>query len=411
MKKVKVLLFLILNLQILASEVPNVVIQDNPNKETSIINLERRKKNAELEINVTKLTSEEITAIHSKSENKYYFNLPEKVKINEDIFVTNNKDVLLKRKIIGNTLEYSYSDDIVVIDDRNNLDSIYIVKYHKSNKSLSKLYKWDGRILEKNIFNKSLELEFLSTYNPYEEIILNNLKLANKVTIKSGEILKLEDDTKTVEICDITGKKIEEIEIIKGNGHFGLGMDTSGIKLTNTNGFLKTGIGFRNGNLILKLKEWSSKENKYDMILKIKSVKEELQYKLSIITPKMGIKVLNNKINFDFGNINSKNRFSSTVTSSVDISVPKDTTSIDVKFSENYDVTTKTGTMTLLREEGIDTIRLKLKIEGILEKGEGILEGTKLYNIPISSKIDEDISNKPNGTYNGKTELIISVDS
>jgi hypothetical protein len=410
-KKSILFLYLLLSLKVFTSEVPNIIVQDNPDRETPILNLEQRNRPAELSINITKLSTEEITALYSRVEKKYYFQLSERLKGNEEIFVTDNKDVLLKKKVIGKPLDYFFDGNTISIEDKNSLNDIYIVKYNRTTKELIKLYKWNKVVEEYKAYNKFIELNFLSTYTPYEEIKLNNSKIGRKVSITGGEILKLEQDTREVEVYDIQGKKLETIQISNGNGEYGLKNDISGITLRNSNGYLTTGIGFESGDMVLKLKEWSSKNNRYEIILKIKSETQEINYKVSLIPPKIGLRVLDNKLNFDFGKINSKNRFISTITSSVDIVVPKDTTSINAEFSENYDEVTRTGTMTLFRDTGKDTIILGLKIEDIIEKGNGLIEGTKLYNIPISSKLEEDISNKPAGTYSGETELIIRIDS
>lgn len=410
-KKSILFLYLLLSLKVFTSEVPNIIVQDNPDRETPILNLEQRNKPAELSINITKLSTEEITALYSRVEKKYYFQLSERLKGNEEIFVTDNKDVLLKKKVIGKPLDYFFDGNTISIEDKNSLNNIYIVKYNRTTKELVKLYKWNKVVEEYRAYSKILELSFSNEYLPYEEIKLDNSRIRRKVNIIGGEILSLPNDTNEVEICNIQGKKLETMVIVNGTGEFGLENGNSGITLRNSNGYLTTGIGFENGNMILKLKEWSSKNNKYEMILKIKSNSEIINYKVSLIPPQMGLKVLNNSVNFDFGNINSKNRFVSTITSSVDVLVPKDITSITAEFSENYNEATRTGTMTLFRDIGEDTIILGLKIEDIIEKGNGLVEGTKLYNIPISSKLEEDISNKPAGTYSGQTELIIRIDS
>lgn len=410
-KKSILLLYLLLNLKVFTSEVPNIIIQDNPDRETPILNLEQRNKPAELSINITKLSTEEITALYSRIEKKYYFQLSERLKGNENIFVTDNKDVLLKKKIIGKPLDYFFDGNTISIEDKNSLNDIYIVKYNRTTKELIKLYKWNKVIEEYRAYNNFLELNFLSTYMPYEKIKLDNSRIRKNVNIIGGEVLTLPNNTKEVEICDIQGRKLETIQISNRNGEYGLGNDSSGVILRNSNGYLITGIGFETGNIVLKLKEWSSKFNKYEMVLKIKSDVQEINYKIALTPARIGLKVLNNRINLDYGNTNNKSRFISTITSSVDVVVPKDTTSINAEFSENYDEVTKTGTMTLFRDSGEDTILLGLKIEDIVEKGNGLIEGTKMYNIPISSKLEEDISNKPAGTYSGQTELIIRIDS
>ena len=410
-KKSILFLYLLLSLKVFTSEVPNIIVQDNPDRETPILNLEQRNKPAELSINITKLSTEEITALYSRVEKKYYFQLSERLKGNEEIFVTDNKDVLLKKKVIGKPLDYFFDGNTTYIEEKNSLNNIYIFKYNRTTKDLVKLYKWNKVVEEYRAYSKILELSFSNEYLPYEEIKLDNSRIRRKVNIIGGEILSLPNDTNEVEICNIQGKKLETMVIVNGTGEFGLENGNSGITLRNSNGYLTTGIGFENGNMILKLKEWSSKNNKYEMILKIKSNSEIINYKVSLIPPQMGLKVLNNSVNFDFGNINSKNRFVSTITSSVDVLVPKDITSITAEFSKNYNEATRTGTMTLFRDIGEDTIILGLKIEDIIEKGNGLVEGTKLYNIPISSKLEEDISNKPAGTYSGQTELIIRIDS
>ena len=406
-KKIFMMLFTVLALNSLATEVENVLVTENPNRATPILTLDKKNRDAELNITVTKATTKKIPAIYSISEEKYIFEIPEGINNGESIFVTDkgiNNLLLWKNHI--KTISHTITGNKVIVNKNINLDSLYIFKYKKGARDLKNVYSWNREINE-SIFEKNkIEVKILDDYNLYNEVRIGNsnlLSFNSDVQIK-GNLVEIDKNTTSIDIYSASGTKLKSLPLTSGNGKYGMDNSENGLKISSSEGYAKFGIGFENGNILLKLKEWNLKGGNYNMILKIKSPGEEKQQIIKLITPPQKVKVLANSIDLDFGYI-AKNAKSVDIIEKikeVDVQVPTSVNAITTKFADG-------NKMQMKHNEKEDSFSMKLEIE---EKKEKRNLGNKIKTFNITGKVSsQDIKDLASGTYTGKTELIIEIDS
>lgn len=397
------------------SQISNTLIYDNPETPVSTIKANSKDRPAELNINIKKFSSLKIDGILNRNKDLINFILPDLIKENEDIFVTDNLNIFTMNnniKIIKNIQFKVFKENkFVEVNYKTAPKNIYIVKYSKENRNLVALYRWNNKeYVEEERFN-SINIFLKDGYIPYEEILITKNIDNTKINIIGGSINQLPKNTTEVDIYSLSGEFIKKINIISGNGNFGLENDYDGIILKNGGMNLKTGLGFENGYLKLKIKEWNDAITSYGFILKIKTPQKIIQQKMSITPSKHKLKILTGNIDLKFGNLIEKaleNRSGKAIPQILDeifVQIPNNTIKVDVAFKNN-------GFLTIVDSESKDTI--KTKLEAHIPKTRSLEKtklGTKPLKIVITGQIEEDIINKNNGVYTGNTELIINIDT
>lgn len=388
--------------------VPNILIDDNPAKEVSILKLNKTRDENYLEIKVKKIKSKEVKGILDKKNNILTLDLENKIEDKSNFYITDSTKVLREKKIsmIGNKYRYKIGEDKKSLEiEGDNLDkTLYVVNYDKNTGELIKLYKYIGSNINQKEKRKILDLLVTDLYNNYDMVLLTKGRTRNGIEIIGGEIVELPAEAKEVVIYDKDKKIIEKIKVVSGNGEIGFGNDISGITLKDSKNYLKLGIGFENGFLKLKLKEWSNNSTTFDFYIEAEDKKEKLIQKVSIIPPKHKLQILTTASDFDFGTAQRGQVSTFSLTREMRIQVPNNVTNVKAELKDN-------GELIMKHEEGLEaqiTAHLTIQEKVSKTKAENNRDNILIYK--IDGEINEDISNKPAGTYSGKTQAIVSIE-
>lgn len=405
---ISLIFFILQQLLIANKDVPNVIISENPKKEITTYTTPKSNNAKFLNINIKKLTTTSIEGTYIAEKDILTFNLPTPIKINEDIFVTNDL-VNINQKVSKTKSNFNYSFDRdnkqINVNTTDLSKNIYIIKYNKITNDLVTLYRWKGEYSTVNKVKKILELSINEIYNNYDEILISKKKSIDKFIINGGEVLKLPNGTKEVFVYNEIGNELKKISLNSLNGSFGMANDTQGIILKNSNDYLKLGIGFENGFLKLKLKEWSQSLSTYTLVIKAIGNSENLEHKVIIIPPKHKLQILNN-LDFDFGEVikgQEQKIKDHIVTNEMQVQVPTNISVIKTTLKDN-------GALKMYHEKTHDSITARLKVREETEEVSTKNNWKKVIKFKIDGKIDEDITNKPIGSYKGSTEILVNVE-
>lgn len=378
------------------ADIPNSLIVENPNSPISTVESIRRKEKGELNLNIRKISSVPIEGFIDTVSDEIYFIL-DSIKSDESISVTTN---LNKFKEISSSMEsLSNGKKKIISEYRSNLPNIYLIKYNKNTKDIVTLYKWNKKTNYMANIKGNIEITFKDNYLSYETVLLSDSFKNDKVDVTSpqGSPVKLDIDTKYVEVKDIDGTILERINIVSGNGSKGMGDSNTGITLREGNNTLVTGLGFKNGNLQLKLKSWTEKE-RYSFILKSFGDKGIHEYKVTLIPPEYKFKILSKPKNLNFGKIDRNTRAKTGTLEEMLIEVPNKNTKINISLEDN-------GILKMKNKNG-DTIAAKVDVEIHSDNN-----SNGLKKISVQGTIEEDLRHKSEGDYEGSIEMTIEIDA
>ena len=208
------------------------------------------------------------------------------------------------------------------------------MRYIRSSKNLVKLYRWDRKVMNSELNKGQLVIKLVDEYNPYEKIKIDEGRNFQGAIIQ-GTPLLLPEGSETVEIYNLNGNRLRKFDVSSGNGGYGLQDNRSGINLNSDSGYVKLGVGFEDSRLVIKVKEWSSRIEKYNFIIKSKGRDKNIEQLIEIVTVPQKIKVLSEEINLDFGYVNRDTKDGKIEKiESVDIQVPNGVTGIKTSFSQ-----------------------------------------------------------------------------
>lgn len=409
-----ILLLLFQQIVIAENETPNILVKDNPIKEVTIYKTPKSNKDNYLDIKVKKIISKEVQGILNDEMTILNVKLPDTIEKGVSFYITDTKRDLKSGKNLKKASEYTYK----ILKENNSLEiegekidkTLYIIKYDNSTKEFKKMYKWLGKVTSQKEKNKFLELLGTDYYNSYEEILLTKARLKNSLKVVSGEILELPSNTTKVSIYSQNRELLKEIPIVHGNGEYGLKNDTTGITLRNSNEYLKLGIGFEDGCLKIKLKEWSLNSRNYEMIIEAEDSTEKLRHKIIITPPKHKLQVLENKLDLNFGNYDKsrKERIqigSLQTTSEISVQAPKEVNSVELTIKNNGDIPMYHEN--IIDEVILANVQVKEKIKEEISNN----NRDAVWKFKLEGKVIDDISQKPAGNYSGKTQAIVSIES
>lgn len=411
--KNKIKKFFIFNMMIFSSiitlantEVPNVIIKDSSELPASILELEKKKDKAELNLKVKKMTSKKLEEKYDKYEDIYYIELPELISQDEGIYLTSNYRKIKenKLKISNSEIEYLLDGNRIEVSNtsQNKSKRIYILKYNKNTKELLNVYVVDRKSIDNEYLQNHLDLEFTDNYIAYTDETLSRTSVSENVKVLGGEIIEISEEINKLDILSLTGEKLGSINLSSGSGGIGLDNSSNGIKLRNSKGYLNFGIGFENKKLKLKLKEWSFAENKYTFLIKGYGKNRELDYLISLKPALHKLKLNKCGINLDFGEVSQNETQEITATfEDLRIQMPESVGTITVKFLDE-------GKMNMYLDDNSDSILAMLSSEVV--EDEKVIEGYRNMNIKLKGKIVESIKNKKPGNYKGTSELLILID-
>lgn len=411
--KNKIKKFFIFNMMIFSSiitlantEVPNVIIKDSSELPASILELEKKKDKAELNLKVKKMTSKKLEEKYDKYKDICYIELPELISQDEGIYLTSNYRKIKenKLKISNSEIEYLLDGNRIEVSNtsQNKSKRIYILKYNKNTKELLNVYVVDRKSIDNEYLQNHLDLEFTDNYIAYTDETLSRTSVSENVKVLGGEIIEISEEINKLDILSLTGEKLGSINLSSGSGGIGLDNSSNGIKLRNSKGYLNFGIGFENKKLKLKLKEWSFAENKYTFLIKGYGKNRELDYLISLKPALHKLKLNKCGINLDFGEVSQNETQEITATfEDLRIQMPESVGTITVKFLDE-------GKMNMYLDDNSDSILAMLSSEVV--EDEKVIEGYRNMNIKLKGKIVESIKNKKPGNYKGTSELLILID-
>ncbi|MGL5413967.1 hypothetical protein [Cetobacterium sp.] len=411
-------LYICLNLfvstMVLANEIPNTLILDNPDRPITTTETIKKREKAELNLNIKKVTSYEIDGYVNRAKKLISFPL-DSIESDDAFYLTSDKSIFNENtrelKEISQTYELekiNFLEKAVTFKYTTLSNELFLVNYSNSTKKLKKLYRWQQKYA-KYIDEKKgdILISFTEEYKPFEIInfstIDKNMKTKGKINVREGEYIKIDSlATSEVIVKDLKGEVLGNITLKNGSGILKLDDSKKGVILQDGSSLLNFGIGFRNGELLLQVKGTTDSAKEYSLALEIKNLDETISfYKLNIKPAQYGLKILSNNLTLDFANspkvLSDEEKLSDELTSVGEISIDSKGLDIKVNFINNGSIKLKNGENTI-----------NAKLEGTLVT-EGDLK-TKVVKV-LGRVKKEDTLNMPDGEYVGSTELVITVDS
>ncbi|WP_300341570.1 hypothetical protein [Fusobacterium sp.] len=415
------ILLVSLNSLILAEEIPNVLVLDNPKRDVTTVKTIKEKERAELNLSVRKISSIEIMPYVNVNKKLIAFYI-EDLDSSDDFYLTDDSKIFNERNNKLNIKEQKFElkeidlEKKVVIFNYEELKSdLYLVKYNRDNRSLKKLYKTkSGSIKYVEEIIGELLLRFTDEYKPREIVNFskNNRSLLVKgiTEIKSGKMIDIDlEQSSEVVLKDSEGKILENITLNRGNGRLYLDESKKGILLNNGSSILNLGLGFDNGDLLLQVKGTTDSTKIYELSLEIKNIDGTIsKYNLGIKPTDYGLKILNNSLNLNFSEaqVREKLRESSEGTVVEEELITKDILEIDSKGIDIRVEFKNNGIVKLINNENSFNVNLEGKLLNENNKNEDI---KSIEVLGITKKAD--IAGLPSGDYKGTAELIIYIDS
>lgn len=415
-------LLIMLNSLMLAEEIPNVLIMDNPKREVTTIETIKERERAELNLKVKKISSEEITPYINLEKRLMAFNI-EDIENNDNFYLTDDTKIFNERSNKLNIKEQNFKLQeinlekkavIFKFDDLNR--NLYLVRYNKENKSLKKLYKTkSGSIKYIEEIKGELLLSFTQEYMPYEIINFsskNNKNFLTKGTteIKSGKMIAIDlEHSSEIILKDKEGNILGNMNLNRGNGNLYLDESRKGILLNNGSSILNLGIGFDNGDLLLQVKGTTDSTKIYEMSLEIKNIDGTIsKYNLGIKPADYTFTILNYNLNLNFAEaqVREKTIESSNGTVLEEELITRDILEIDSKGKDIRVNFKNNGIVKLVNGKNSFNVNLEGKV---------LKENTKnkdIKNVEVLGTVKKaEILGLPDVEYTGSAELLIYIDS
>lgn len=398
---------------LMANEIPNIQVFDNPNRPVTTFETKRKRDKAILNLDIKKITSEP-AVIYINEENKIMSFIIDKIEDTDSFYLADTKEVFSKnldtsKLPVKYTFKETRIEDKVVSFKYNNEvpQTLYLIKYDTNTKKMKKLYKVEKEnihIIDNAV--GTMIFKFTEKYKPYEILELSNDGILEKclIDIKHGEYFKIDPTSVSeIQIKSTTGEILKSFTLKTGTGSAELNESKKGIALKEDGGVLNFGIGFKNGILQLQVKEVTDVTKLYSFVLEVKNIDNTTsRYNVSISPAQYSFKILNSSINLDFSKATE-----------VISEIEKETKEISVKGeilidTKGFDIKVTFANNGAIKLKNGDNV-IDAKLETNVVKNSEVKDIKKVEVVAVTDK--ENIKNLPEGDYNGNAELVISIDS